>query len=106
MAIKLIVSGKREEFESELTILEFLKKKKIWIEMVTVEVNDKIIQKQDYEKIALKENDRVETVFYMGGGMHRMVRAGGMYRMVHSGGMSNMPLTGFNMREYSKVQNG
>jgi hypothetical protein len=58
--------------------------------MVTVEVNDKIIQKQDYQKMFLKENDRIETVFYMGGGM---------YRMVHPGGM-------FYMRHYYEVQNG
>lgn len=69
MAVKLIVSGKPEDFESELTILEFLNKKNIWVDMVTVEVNDKIIPKQDYQKVSLKENDRVETVFYMGGGM-------------------------------------
>lgn len=81
MAIKLIVSGKPEDFENELTILEFLNKKNIWVDMVTVEVNDRIIQKQDYQKVFLKENDRVETVFYMGGGM-------------------------FNMRYYSEVQNG
>lgn len=97
MALRLIVSGNPEDFESELTILEFLNKKNIWVDMVTVEVNDKIIQKQDYQKVSLKENDRIETVFYMGGGM---------YHMVHTGGMYVRKERYFYMRHFNEVKNG
>jgi cysteine synthase A len=68
MPIKLIVNGKPEELETDMTVSAFLNKKNIRPEVVTVEVNDKILQRQDYQKIYLTNNDRIETVFFMGGG--------------------------------------
>ncbi|MEW6087343.1 MAG: sulfur carrier protein ThiS [bacterium] len=68
MPIKLILNGKPEELEKDMTVLEFLNKKNIRPEVVTVELNDKIIQRQEYQNVYLKDSDRVETVFFMGGG--------------------------------------
>lgn len=66
--IKVLVNGKDEEIESGLTISEFLKKRRIRPEVVTVEINDRIIEKKNFENTVIKENDRIELVFYMGGG--------------------------------------
>ena len=41
---------------------------KIRPELVTVEVNETILQKLDYDATQIKEGDNVEFVFYMGGG--------------------------------------
>ncbi|NOZ63861.1 MAG: cysteine synthase A [Caldiserica bacterium] len=68
MPVKILVNGKAEELESGLSIAEFLKRKKIRPEVVTVELNDKIIPREDYEKVNLENDDRLEIVFFMGGG--------------------------------------
>ncbi len=68
MSIRITINGKEEEIEDNMSVLELLKLKNIRPEVVTVEVNDKIIQRKDYSSTYLKEGDRVEFVFYMGGG--------------------------------------
>jgi len=68
MSIKVFINGKQEEFEKEVTISELLEIKKIRKEVVTVEYNEEIIKREDYDKIKLKDNDKIELVFFMGGG--------------------------------------
>lgn len=68
MSIKISVNGKKEELETQMRITELLKKKDIRPQVATVEVNDKIVQRKDYECKILKDNDRVEIVFFIGGG--------------------------------------
>ncbi len=68
MAIKILINGKEEQIEQEISILELLKKKNIRPEVVTVELNGKIINRQDYQSTVIKENDVIEFVFFMGGG--------------------------------------
>ena len=66
--IKIQLNGKEQEIQSGLTISDILLKWKIRPELVTVEVNETILQKLDYDDTAIKEGDNVEFVFYMGGG--------------------------------------
>ncbi len=66
--MRLFINGKEKELEGEMTIGRLLKEKKIRPEVVTVELNDKIIEREKYGDIILKEGDRLELVYYMGGG--------------------------------------
>ncbi len=68
MEIIIYLNGKKEEIENGLNILGLLETKKIRPEVVTVELNDKIIEKDKYSQILLKSGDRLEFVYYMGGG--------------------------------------
>jgi cysteine synthase A len=68
MSIRFFLNGKPEESGQTLTINELLESKKIKIEMVTVELNDRIIGKEEYTSVPVKDGDRVEFVYYMGGG--------------------------------------
>lgn len=68
MPIVIYLNGKKEEIEDNLSISRLLKLKEIRPEVVTVEVNEKIIEKNNYNKILLKADDRLEFVYYMGGG--------------------------------------
>jgi len=68
MPIKILINGKEEKLESEMNVLELLKKKNIRLEVVTVELNEKIINGKDYQLTLLKEGDVLEFVFFMGGG--------------------------------------
>ena len=61
------INGKQEEIQ-EKTVLDLLKAKEIEPQMVSVEVNSKIIDREEYSKMPLKEGDGIEFLFFMGGG--------------------------------------
>ena len=66
--MKIKLNGKQQELQNGLTVSDLLLKWKVRPELVTVEVNDTILQKLDYDATKIKEGDNVEFVFYMGGG--------------------------------------
>jgi thiamine biosynthesis protein ThiS len=66
--IKITLNGKEQEIQSGMTVSDLLLKWKVRPELVTVEVNEDILQKLDYDTTGIKAGDRVEFVFYMGGG--------------------------------------
>jgi cysteine synthase A len=68
MAITIYLNGKKEEIEGDITLSALLAAKKIRPEVVTVELNEEIVSKENYQKTYLKPNDRLEFVYYMGGG--------------------------------------
>jgi len=69
--MKIVFNGKEEILEDNITISRFLKSKNVRPEVVTIELNDKIIERKDYDNIHLKDNDRLEMVFFMGGGSNK-----------------------------------
>ena len=65
--MQLKINGKREEFPGG-TVLDLLNAKKIEPQMVAVEVNDSMVEREHLPTTQLKEGDRLEFLFYMGGG--------------------------------------
>lgn len=61
------INGKSEDVHSE-TVLDLLKAKNIEPQMVAVEVNDQVLDREHLSTTRLKEGDQVEFLFYMGGG--------------------------------------
>lgn len=61
------INGKAEEVQGG-TVLDLLKAKKIEPQMVAVEVNDKMLERDHLATTSLNEGDQVEFLFYMGGG--------------------------------------
>jgi sulfur carrier protein len=61
------INGKAEEFLGG-SVLDLLKAKKIEPQMVAVEVNDTMVEREHLGATQLKEGDRLEFLFYMGGG--------------------------------------
>lgn len=61
------VNGKSEDIQSS-SVLDLLTLKKIDPQMVAVEVNDKMIDREHLATTTLKDGDLVEFLFYMGGG--------------------------------------
>jgi sulfur carrier protein len=61
------INGKAEEI-SEGTVLDLLQAKKIEPQMVAVEVNDAMLDRNHLATTTLSDGDRVEFLFYMGGG--------------------------------------
>ena len=66
--IKITVNGKISRIKDDLTLLSYVKKLKIPIKKVAVELNEEIIDKNKLSKIKLKNNDKIEIVHFIGGG--------------------------------------
>jgi sulfur carrier protein len=65
--MQLKINGKAEEFPGG-SVLDLLKTKKIEPQMVAVEVNDSMVEREQLATTPLKEGDRLEFLFFMGGG--------------------------------------
>jgi sulfur carrier protein len=61
------INGKSEEFPGG-SVLDLLNAKKIEPQMVAVEINDSMVEREQLAATQLKEGDRLEFLFYMGGG--------------------------------------
>ena len=65
--MQVTINGKPEEVEGE-TILEILKAKDISPQMVAVELNSKILERDELASTVVKNGDAIELLFFMGGG--------------------------------------
>lgn len=73
MEIKL--NGKQETIENNLTVAGLLQQNGIKnIEMVTVQLNGKFVNKEDLANTTLSENDEVDFLYFMGGGSQSFSR--------------------------------
>lgn len=61
------INGKAEEISGG-TVLDLLQAKKIEPQMVAVEINDTVLDQNHFATTSLHDGDRVEFLFYMGGG--------------------------------------
>ena len=66
--INITLNGKKEELNQELTILDLLKKNNLRPEVVTVEYNERILSREEFSRVIIKDKDMIELVFFMGGG--------------------------------------
>lgn len=65
----ITVSGNKKEVKDGLTLPELIEQEKVESpQYVTVSVNEEFIQKEDEEKLVLKDGDSVEFLYFMGGG--------------------------------------
>ncbi|MBL6758884.1 MAG: sulfur carrier protein ThiS [Pelagibacteraceae bacterium] len=65
---KIQLNGKKVVIKSNYSILDLLKKYKLSNKRIAIEYNGTIIQKVNYRKKYLKNNDKVEIVHFIGGG--------------------------------------
>ncbi|HDL64560.1 MAG TPA: cysteine synthase A [Proteobacteria bacterium] len=68
MKIQILVNGKDETVEAGVSVARLLEQKDIRPEVVTVEVNHRILGKNAYPETELRKGDRIELVYFMGGG--------------------------------------
>ena len=66
MIIKL--NGKDEKFEKKLTISELINVKKLDKNGVVVLLNDKVIKRDRFDELIIKDKDRVEILRFVAGG--------------------------------------
>ena len=65
---KIQLNGKKLIIESNYSIFDLLKKYKLSDKKIAIELNGIIIQKNNYKKKYLKNNDKIEIVHFIGGG--------------------------------------
>ena len=66
--IKIKVNGKLSMINDNLSILQLLKRLKIPLKKVAIELKQEIIDKNKTNKIKLKKNDKIEIFHFIGGG--------------------------------------
>ena len=66
--IKIKVNGKKVIFNKNESIEILIKKLKIPLNKVAIELNKKILNKKKIKKIKLNNNDIIEIVHFIGGG--------------------------------------
>jgi len=68
--MKIKINGKDQSIQKNaVSVSELLKSNKVEsIEMVSVQLNGNFIDKNNFDKILLKENDELDFLYFMGGG--------------------------------------
>ena len=66
--IKIKVNGKYTNIDKNQVLSKLLKKLKIPLTRVAIELNQEIIDKKNISKIKIQKNDRIEIVHFIGGG--------------------------------------
>ncbi len=66
--IKIKVNGKYVNIDKNQALSKLLKKLKIPIKKVAIELNQEIIDKKNINKTKIQNNDKIEIVHFIGGG--------------------------------------
>ena len=66
---KIYVNGDVQDVSLPLNVSELIKQNNVLQpEMVSVQVNEEFAERDDWERIQLKEGDNVDFLYFMGGG--------------------------------------
>lgn len=66
--MKIMLNGEDFFLESAITISDLVKKLELDIAKIAIERNLEIINLDDFSKITLKPDDKIEIVHFIGGG--------------------------------------
>ena len=66
---KIYVNGDAQEVSLPLNVSELIKQSDVQQpDMVSVQVNEEFAEREEWETIQLKEGDKVDFLYFMGGG--------------------------------------
>ncbi len=67
--MKIVVSGNEKEVKDGLTLPELIAQENVENpQYVTVSINEEFISKAAEEKVVVKDGDKIEFLYFMGGG--------------------------------------
>jgi sulfur carrier protein len=67
--MNLVINGKETKIADGLTVNQLLAQENVQMpDMVSVELNGQILKRTKFEEAMLKDNDKVEFLYFMGGG--------------------------------------
>jgi len=71
MKMKIKVNGEEKEITGEINITTLLKENDVeQPDMVSVQLNGEFVERDVFESTSVKENDEVEFLYFMGGGVN------------------------------------
>ena len=71
---KITVNGEAQEVQLPLTLTELIKQNDVrQPEMVSVQVNEDLADRNEWDSIQIKEGDSVDFLYFMGGGSEACV---------------------------------
>ncbi len=71
--MKLIINGTDRDVPAALSVTALLGNQRVKMpDMVSVELNGEILERKAFDEILLKDGDRVEFLYFMGGGAVRL----------------------------------
>ena len=66
---KIYVNGDAQEVNLPLNVSELIKQSDVQQpDMVSVQVNEEFAEREDWDAIQIKEGDKVDFLYFMGGG--------------------------------------
>jgi sulfur carrier protein len=66
---KIYVNGDAQEVNLPLNVSELIQQSDVQQpEMVSVQVNEEFAEREDWDQIQIKEGDKVDFLYFMGGG--------------------------------------
>ena len=66
---KIIVNGEAQEVQLPISLTELIKQNNVLQpEMVSVQVNDDFVDRDEWDDVTIKEGDAVDFLYFMGGG--------------------------------------
>jgi len=67
--MNIVVNGEQVNCGDNLTVSKLLIEQKVKMpDMVSVELNGQIVRRTEFEQTVLKNDDKVEFLYFMGGG--------------------------------------
>lgn len=67
--MKIKANGKEVVLEKETSIKELLQVLKVEMpDYVTVQLNEELVDNEDFDKVKVKEGDSIDFIYFMGGG--------------------------------------
>ena len=66
--IQIKLNGRFVKIQDKTTLLSLLKKLKVPIKKVAIELNQTIVTRKSLGKIKIKKNNKIEIVHFIGGG--------------------------------------
>lgn len=68
MPIQIYINGKSELVNEKFNLLDFLSKREIRPEVVSVELNGQLLKRENFKDAIVQDNDQVEIIFHLSGG--------------------------------------
>ena len=67
---KITVNGEAQEVQLPLSLTELIKQNDVQQpEMVSVQLNDDFVDRDEWDRLQIKEGDSVDFLYFMGGGL-------------------------------------
>ncbi len=67
--MKILVNGKRKDVPEGTSLSAYLEIEGLDPQLVSMELNGRIVEREEWASTGLNEDDELEILFFMGGGL-------------------------------------